>query len=139
MNKVQHTPGVTVGYTAKNIGEVANFFDEMAKRAKERLQSSTGSVKDQYALRREMAIWERAATIVRSTTITGSAEDLVKALKLNTGQDGFLLAQMATFLGGLLDASKARGMTKEIGEGYVKMLMAMHDTNREALAKAEGN
>lgn len=68
--------------------------------------------------------------------LIAAAPDLVHELIKSGGEDGFLLAQIATFVGGMADAYRLTGDAKETAERYFDVLHRLSESHRAAIAKA---
>ena len=70
--------------------------------------------------------------------LIAAAPDMLAELRETHGEDGYLLAQIATFIGGLADVSHLSGSARTTAEEYYAKLHALSDRGRAVIAKATG-
>lgn len=73
-----------------------------------------------------------------NSRLIAAAPDLSAFAKECAGDDGYLLAQIATFLGGVMDNATLNSAAKNVGEGYYRTLLELSEKSRAAIAKATG-
>lgn len=80
---------------------------------------------------------DRAALLIAYERSENSRLKLLEALKRTGGEDGYLLGQIATFIGGLADAYSLKNAPKNIAEDYYEKLHALCEKNLVVIAEME--
>ena len=68
--------------------------------------------------------------------LIAAAPDLLEVVEVLSGEDGFLLDQIATMIGGMIDGGRFGGLSAQIAEGYITTLRCASEGARAAIAKA---